>query len=240
MFNGLFTQACQPCSGLADRLADTVTVSVPQPPSTEELPRLLRHEAEAKRSLKLDEKRTALIYEEEEEKQEFQRQEDFAEHDHLQPVQEEEEEQVDEDEAKDTEQEDQGQNSELEERLREAEAEAKRLEEVKQQEKAEQAQQRRLEVQRQQQDSRKQAKLRAFLSSSGFKSVNEKKKTGFFSTGFTYPLHVAAEKNDAKAVEALLWAGADPTRRNSKGSTPETVASTKKSEDVVKLLASLK
>jgi len=71
----------------------------------------------------------------------------------------------------------------------------------------------------------KQAKLHGFLTSVGFKSVNEqKKKSGIVSSGFTYPLHAAVKADNPEAVELLLWAGADKAQKDSSKLTPAALA----------------
>jgi len=73
---------------------------------------------------------------------------------------------------------------------------------------------------------RKQGKLNSFLTSAGFKEVNEqKKKSGMLSSSFTYPLHVAVKANNLEAVELLLWAGANKALKDSNKQTPSGLAS---------------
>lgn len=68
-------------------------------------------------------------------------------------------------------------------------------------------------------------KLQTFLIEQGFKDVSGSKRTkGFFSSGFTYPLHAAVRTNDAKAVQALLWGGALPTMLDSQKLSPQALA----------------
>lgn len=106
---------------------------------------------------------------------------------------------------------------------------------------AEQAERRRQEVLRKQEEERvraeqeearrqaevkaKQEKLRTFLNSHGFKSVNEQqKKKGMLSSSFTYPLHVAVKANNLEAVDLLLWAEADKTLKDSSKLAPAALA----------------
>jgi len=104
------------------------------------------------------------------------------------------------------------------ERLR-AEAEAKALAEAEAKVRAE------AEAKARAEKDQKQAKLNGFLSSIGFKAVNEqKKKSGIVSSGFTYPLHVAVKANNLEAVELLLWAGADKAQKDSSNLTPAALA----------------
>mmetsp|Transcript_60190 Transcript_60190/g.167952 ORF Transcript_60190/g.167952 Transcript_60190/m.167952 type:complete len:94 (-) Transcript_60190:26-307(-) len=66
----------------------------------------------------------------------------------------------------------------------------------------------------------RQRLLAAFLAAAGFSSVNEhKEKRYMLSTGFTYPLHVAVQANDAGATKLLLWGGADKQLQDSDGLT---------------------
>ncbi|CAE8741444.1 unnamed protein product [Polarella glacialis] len=60
-----------------------------------------------------------------------------------------------------------------------------------------------------------------FLKLHGFTGVNSCKKSLLSST---YPLHKAAEAGDDKMVSLLCRAGANPTQKNSWGSTPAQVA----------------
>jgi intein/homing endonuclease len=104
------------------------------------------------------------------------------------------------------------------ERLR-AEAEAKALAEAEAKVRAE------AEAKARAEKDQKQAKLNGFLSSIGFKAVNEqKKKSGIVSSGFTYPLHAAIKANNLEAVELLLWAGADKAQKDSSKLTPAALA----------------
>jgi len=65
-------------------------------------------------------------------------------------------------------------------------------------------------------------KLRRFMASSGFSGVNTPKNSakGVLGRHFWYPLHAAVKANDLEVVEALLWAGSDPTTRDSQRLTP--------------------
>mmetsp|Transcript_54949 Transcript_54949/g.154141 ORF Transcript_54949/g.154141 Transcript_54949/m.154141 type:complete len:203 (-) Transcript_54949:72-680(-) len=69
-------------------------------------------------------------------------------------------------------------------------------------------------------------RLRCFLATSGFTGVNAPRKTGLtgLSRGLTYPLHAAVRANNADAVAALLWAGADRSKRDSHGRSPAELA----------------
>jgi len=68
--------------------------------------------------------------------------------------------------------------------------------------------------------------LRTFLDIHGFGGPNEKKVNRSNPKGSTYayPLHIAVQVKDTAAVEALMLAGADATRRDSNGSTPWQLA----------------
>mmetsp|Transcript_31696 Transcript_31696/g.90987 ORF Transcript_31696/g.90987 Transcript_31696/m.90987 type:complete len:276 (+) Transcript_31696:77-904(+) len=59
-----------------------------------------------------------------------------------------------------------------------------------------------------------------FLSEANFQTVNSRRSTGFLSGGFTTPLHAAVRANNAAAVEALIWAGADTGVLDSGKNTP--------------------
>lgn len=76
-------------------------------------------------------------------------------------------------------------------------------------------------------------RARLFLRSHGFvvsptirlhTQVNEPKQTGRILKGFTFPLHAAAEANDAEAASLLLTLGADMNRKDSKKRTPLRLA----------------
>lgn len=86
-------------------------------------------------------------------------------------------------------------------------------------------------------------KLCSFLEENGFRAPDEKRvKGGVFSSGFCYPLHVAVEAKDVEAVQALLWAGADPSLANSKKKTPLQLAKAKNksaSSDYSKVIEAL-
>mmetsp|Transcript_36163 Transcript_36163/g.65594 ORF Transcript_36163/g.65594 Transcript_36163/m.65594 type:complete len:170 (+) Transcript_36163:3-512(+) len=63
--------------------------------------------------------------------------------------------------------------------------------------------------------------LRAFLAEHGFSSINAKRRKMIWTS---CPLHVAAERKDAKMVGLLLRKGADPALKNSFGRTAAQVA----------------
>jgi len=68
----------------------------------------------------------------------------------------------------------------------------------------------------------REAAVKVFLSHHGFtKGVKGPRRK---LLGTTFPLHVAAEKADAKMVAMLLEAGADREQRNSDGRTAAQVA----------------
>jgi len=75
-------------------------------------------------------------------------------------------------------------------------------------------------------EARRHQLLRAFLVSSGFTEVNGKKNIGVGSSpkSFSYPLHTAVTANNEKAVEVLLWAGADKSLADSSVMTPLALA----------------
>lgn len=74
-------------------------------------------------------------------------------------------------------------------------------------------------------DDHKILKLRQFLATAGYRSVNESRSVGVdrIMGRRCYPLHVAVRANDLEAAEALLWAGAS-NQAISDGNTPEQLA----------------
>lgn len=82
------------------------------------------------------------------------------------------------------------------------------------------------DAERRAEEAKKQLELKDFLSKNGFYSTNEgkQKKTGVLSSGFLFPLHVAVRNADAKAVEVLLWGGADRSVTDSAKLTPLALA----------------
>jgi len=120
----------------------------------------------------------------------------------------------------------------LEERLRmEAEEQERRRQELdrREEESRREAQQRERDQERRRQELEAEAKkiedervFRIWMERQGFKDVNEKRKTLFFS--FTYPLHVAVQENNADIVRMLVAAGADKNKKDWNGLTPEKVA----------------
>jgi len=75
-------------------------------------------------------------------------------------------------------------------------------------------------------EARRHKLLRAFLVSSGFTEVNGKKNivVGSSTESFSYPLHTAVTANNQKAVEVLIWAGADKSLVDSSLMTPLALA----------------
>eukprot|EP00442_Polarella_glacialis_P019998 CAMPEP_0115048046 /NCGR_PEP_ID=MMETSP0227-20121206/329_1 /TAXON_ID=89957 /ORGANISM="Polarella glacialis, Strain CCMP 1383" /LENGTH=246 /DNA_ID=CAMNT_0002431383 /DNA_START=32 /DNA_END=772 /DNA_ORIENTATION=+ len=63
--------------------------------------------------------------------------------------------------------------------------------------------------------------VRPFLQSHGFQTVKSRKS---FLWRFSYPLHAAVKVNNLHALQLLLTAGADPTKANSAGLTPQLLA----------------
>merc|ERR1719263_678567 len=57
----------------------------------------------------------------------------------------------------------------------------------------------------------KQESANFFLAVEGFASVNSIRRKSLGTS--VYPLHVAVERNDVKAVRCLLFARADPTQK---------------------------
>jgi len=68
--------------------------------------------------------------------------------------------------------------------------------------------------------SRTLLKVGHFLRKNGFQEINSKRKT-FGGLSCTYPLHVAADQNDAKMVLMLLRLGANPNEKDGRGRTPD-------------------
>lgn len=83
------------------------------------------------------------------------------------------------------------------------------------------SQQRVLKAEAQSQEAMRREVVAAFLCEHGFKAVDGKIRRMMKTT---YPLHIAAEKGDARIVEFLLCEGADPAQKNSRGQTPKQVA----------------
>jgi len=107
----------------------------------------------------------------------------------------------------------------------EAEQAEVRREEEKRQRQEEERLRAEAEAKEQAEKEAKQAKLNGFLTSVGFKAMNEqRKKSGIVSSRFTYPLHVAVKANNLEAVELLLWAGADKAQKDSSKLTPAAFA----------------
>jgi len=69
-------------------------------------------------------------------------------------------------------------------------------------------------------------KLRCFLATSGFRSVNHRRKTGLpmMTSHVLYPLHAAVRANDTEVILALLWAGADRSKTDSQQLTALALA----------------
>jgi len=61
----------------------------------------------------------------------------------------------------------------------------------------------------------------AFLTANGFRSVTSRRRRMLRAS---YPLHVAVKQNRADVVRLLLLAKADPTQRNSSGTSPWQLA----------------
>jgi membrane protein involved in colicin uptake len=80
----------------------------------------------------------------------------------------------------------------------------------------------RAEKQRQQEERLARDKVSAWCKSNGFSDMHAKKKS--LMSGSRYPLHEAVAKTDEEMVGLLVQAGADKTLKNSKGQTPEDVA----------------
>jgi len=74
----------------------------------------------------------------------------------------------------------------------------------------------------------RQEALDAFCQQHGFADVSAPRRSkGVFSATTTYPLHRAAELNDARVVGLLLKAGVDAGQKNSAGKTAAQVAQKK-------------
>lgn len=77
-------------------------------------------------------------------------------------------------------------------------------------------------AQRKMERAEAKSQLQPWLQQHGFQTVKSK-KTFFWRT--SYPLHKAAKQNDFEVVQLLLRAGADPSKTNWRGKTPQEVAS---------------
>jgi len=73
-------------------------------------------------------------------------------------------------------------------------------------------------------DELHEQKLQSFLTSSGFKHVNDAQKRRKMSSNIIYPLHAAVQANDIDAAKALLWGGADSFLMDSNRATPLALA----------------
>jgi membrane protein involved in colicin uptake len=80
----------------------------------------------------------------------------------------------------------------------------------------------RAEAKRQQEERLARDKVSAWCKLNGYSDMNAKKKS--LMSGSKYPLHDAVAKNNAEMVGLLVQVGADKTLKNSKGQTPEDVA----------------
>lgn len=111
-----------------------------------------------------------------------------------------------------------------EEEEREAEQRRKVEEEEKEKEQARLAQEQR--EKREKEQAELQSKLTEYLQTWGFKGLNEPKKvkTGFLSSGFSYPLHLAVKANDVPTVEFLLKVGASRELQDSSKLKPVGLA----------------
>eukprot|EP00931_Biecheleriopsis_adriatica_P115288 TRINITY_DN9109_c0_g1_i2.p1 TRINITY_DN9109_c0_g1~~TRINITY_DN9109_c0_g1_i2.p1 ORF type:complete len:343 (-),score=85.73 TRINITY_DN9109_c0_g1_i2:112-1071(-) len=65
------------------------------------------------------------------------------------------------------------------------------------------------------------SQIQPWLQQHGFQTVKSKKT---FFWRMSYPLHKAAKQNDVEVVQLLLKAGADATKTNWRGQTPQDVA----------------
>lgn len=134
---------------------------------------------------------------------------------------------------------------EMEKRRRQEELERRQAEEMERQRQLEEEVERKRREQealaRKQQIEQMKRQLIGFLENQGFQAPDEKKvKKGLVSSSFSYPLHAAVEAKDDKAVELLLWAGADPAVQNSKKQTPLALAQAKnKQGSHAKVIAAL-
>lgn len=66
-------------------------------------------------------------------------------------------------------------------------------------------------------EGRARQKVDEFLKQRGFANVNGKRRKMLKAS---YPLHVAVTEKDPEMVRLLLWAGADPTKKDTLGKTP--------------------
>jgi len=224
--------SCNGCRGQANKRTDTVKIDFASLASGGEkenvaplAPSATKHSdavEKQKQEMKEEEQRQHREQEEREKQKRQQREEELQKERELQEQQEQQEQLCRLAEEKQQKAELQRQEEERKrqenQRLR-AEAEAKDRAEAEAKAHAEAESKARAEKEE------KQAKLHGFLTSVGFKAVNEvKKKSGIVSSGITYPLHAAVKTNNLEAVELLLWAGADKAQKDSSKLTPPALA----------------
>jgi len=215
--------SCGPCKDWGSKDYSTVKVDLAalKAQDKENAPNgqanmMSKEEEERERKIREWEAQQERIRREEEERREMERR-----------VQEERERQL----AEQCEREAERRRQELEQQQREREAKERQLQEMRRQA---QLRQQRMEQERQEQirlqeearqkkikDMDDQKKVRTFLQTNGFKSLNQLVRKKFAKVT---PLHVAVGQNNVEMVKLLLAAGADPRKTNGKNDTPVKLA----------------
>eukprot|EP00747_Dinoflagellata_sp_TGD_P181284 gnl/TRDRNA2_/TRDRNA2_35074_c0_seq1.p1 gnl/TRDRNA2_/TRDRNA2_35074_c0~~gnl/TRDRNA2_/TRDRNA2_35074_c0_seq1.p1 ORF type:complete len:279 (+),score=79.17 gnl/TRDRNA2_/TRDRNA2_35074_c0_seq1:43-837(+) len=80
------------------------------------------------------------------------------------------------------------------------------------------------EAQRHQKEAAARNAVEHFLKANGFEDVSVKRRQ---MLNTAYALHAAVKENNAEMIGLLLWAGADPSKKNSAGQTPRDMAEKK-------------
>ena len=83
----------------------------------------------------------------------------------------------------------------------------------------------------------RRVQLDDFLREHRFRDVDEPEQCGCFSFKERfYPIHIAARLNDSQMIRILLAAGADPSRKSSRGRTALELAEASDSQKALDLL----
>mmetsp|Transcript_27282 Transcript_27282/g.64089 ORF Transcript_27282/g.64089 Transcript_27282/m.64089 type:complete len:166 (-) Transcript_27282:207-704(-) len=83
----------------------------------------------------------------------------------------------------------------------------------------------------------RRVQLEDFLREHRFRDVDEPEQCGCFSFKERfYPIHIAAQQNDNQMIRILLAAGADPSRKTSRGRTAMELAAASDSRKALDLL----